>query len=138
MAMALKFESGMARLPLTDEGNAHRFVARNSPSLRYCKSSGTWYTRIDDQWQAVGLGELAQRVIELVECMTKEIETLTDPREREDLTKWQAESLGHDRLKAIIRLAKSNPSLGISLEQLGLTKLPPRPKSDPAKREKRK
>ena len=117
--MVPRFDSVMASLPLTDEGNASRFVARNSPSLRYCDALSSWYARVNEEWQPVGLGELARRVIEVVECMTKEIESLTDPIEREKLAKWQSTSLGHDRLKAMIRLAKSDPTMGTSPEQLG-------------------
>ena len=136
-AMVPRFDSVMASLPLTDEGNASRFVARNSPSLRYCDALSSWYARVNEEWQPVGLGELARRVIEVVECMTKEIDSLTDPIEREKLAKWQSTSLGHDRLKAMIRLAKSDPTMGTSPEQLGLSNPQERGKAQSQKQDKR-
>ena len=118
----LELESSLAGLPLSDEGNARRFVARHPQSLRYCKTEGTWVARVDGKWERVGLGELALRVIEVVEGMSGEIAALGDHALRESLANWQTTSRGQERLKAMVRLAKIEPAVQISTEQIGLNK----------------
>jgi putative DNA primase/helicase len=99
--------------PLTDYGNAERLVAWHGQDLRFCKSLG-WLVWDDKRWAADETNEVMRRVKRTVRTMRLQGRSAGD----KDLTEHALASEKAERLKAVITLAESEPTIVITADML--------------------
>jgi putative DNA primase/helicase len=95
--------------PLTDLGNAERFVAQHGASLRYNKALG-WIVWDGCRWRTDAEHEVWQRAAQTVRSLA----TSTDPDEQ----KWGTRSEAWNRQRAMIELAQHLPGVPVRVEEL--------------------
>jgi putative DNA primase/helicase len=103
---------------LTDLGNAQRLVARHGHELRYVPHWGKWLVWDEKRWAVDETGELEQRAKETVLALLGEAAKITDHDKREKLFKYALRSQSAPRIKAMIELAKTEPSVPVLPEHL--------------------
>jgi putative DNA primase/helicase len=103
---------------LTDLGNAHRLVARHGQDLQYVPHWGKWLVWDETQWAVDETGEIEQRAKETVLALLREATKITDREKSEKLFKYALQSQSAPRIKAMIELAKTEPSIPVLPEQL--------------------
>jgi putative DNA primase/helicase len=96
--------------PLTELGNARRFVRDHSTNVRYVPQWNKWLVWDGKRWARDESGELQRLGKFTVENIRSEAE-LASKRDREDLEKWQKRSESHSSIQSMLSLARSE--LGI-------------------------
>jgi putative DNA primase/helicase len=103
---------------LTDLGNAERLVARHGHDLQYVPHWGKWLVWDETRWAVDETGELEQRAKETVLLLLGEAGRVTDHEKSDKLFKYALRSQSSPRIRAMIELAKSEPSIPVMPEQL--------------------
>jgi putative DNA primase/helicase len=119
--MRLKQWLGIAtveRPHLTDLGNAQRFVARHGNDVRYCFAWRTWLVWDGTRWRR-DPGDGAMRLMKATARMIyTEAATGKDPDERKAIGSWATRSESEPGLRRSLELAKSEPGIPVTPEQL--------------------
>ena len=103
---------------LTDLGNARRMVRLHGASLRYCGAWKRWLIWDGTRWSVDDTGAVERRAKETVAQMYLDASAIGDGQERGALVRWALHSESRTRLTAMIDLAKSEPGMAISPDQL--------------------
>ncbi len=97
----------------TDLGNARRFVARYRERVRYCERWAKWFVWDGMRWkedETLEVFELATRLIRSLYAFAKRI---SDADEREAFLKHVIRSESWRSIRAMLNLAKTDPSVAI-------------------------
>ena len=103
---------------LTDLGNARRLVTRHGDDLRYCYSWGCWLVWDNRRWLRDDSGGIVRRAKETVRSIYAEAAEEEDRKERQGLAGWAKRSEAEARIAAMISLARSEPDIPISPDEL--------------------
>lgn len=104
----------VARLPCSDSGNAERFAAHN-PDLRYCVERETWLVWDGVRWSEDRGGLTALHRAKLtVRKIDADIADCDDADIRTAMRAWAKKSESAERLGAMVRLARGEPTLRAS------------------------
>ena len=104
--------------PLTDLGNAQRLVSAHGADLRYCYSSKTWLVWDDQRWVEDVTGAVIRTAKETVRSMYESASGIVNDDQRTALISHAQRSESEARLKAMIELAKSEPSIPVTPDLL--------------------
>ena len=102
----------------TDLGNARRMVRLHGADLRYCGAWKRWLIWGGTRWSVDDTGAVERRAKDTVSQMYLDASSMGDGQERTALVKWALHSESRTRLVAMIDLAKSEPGVAISPDQL--------------------
>jgi putative DNA primase/helicase len=102
----------------TDYGNAERLVLRYGHELRYCYPWQSWLVWDGQRWQRDNRGDVERRAKATVQGIYAEASDSQDRERREALAKWALKSEADARIKAMVRLAESEPGIPILPEEL--------------------
>ncbi len=98
---------------LTDLGNAERLVARHGHDLRYCHRWNKWMVWDGRRWQIDDTGEVMRRAKDAAKGIYCEAADAGDKTEARELATWAHRSQAEARLRAMVRLAQSEPRIAI-------------------------
>lgn len=104
--------------PLTDYGNAQRFSKQHGDDLRWCEETGKWLIWSGERWATDRTGEVMRRAKQTARSIYEEASAQEDKSARKRLADHAKASESATRLKAMIDLAKSEPSIPVTVEQL--------------------
>jgi putative DNA primase/helicase len=102
---------------LTDLGNARRLVAQHGQDLRYCHLSKKWWIWTGAVWAVDTTGEIIRRAKLTVAQLYQEAAAAGE-KEREAIAKFALRSEHEQRIKGMIRLAESEPSIPVTPGQM--------------------
>lgn len=114
----LGIRDGGARPNLTDLGNAQRLVARHGADLRYCELWRRWLVWDGRRWQKDETGEIYRRAKETTRAIYVEASREADEDQRKRIAKWAFNSEAERRIEAMVKLARSEPGIAITPEDL--------------------
>jgi putative DNA primase/helicase len=107
----------LAHYPCTDVGNGERLVALHGRDLRWIPRWKTWLVWDGRRWARDETGEVERRAKGVVRRMFADAAALSgDDRQQLAQHAFRSEAVG--RLDAMTRLARSEPGIAISHEQL--------------------
>ena len=124
----------LARLALTDVGNAARLIARFGSDLRYCHSQKRWYIWDEQRWMPDSTKTVMLFAIKTAVAIYQEAASLPlvnmsagsawanfsvldeNDERREELIKHGLRTQSKSRLSAMVDMASVAPSLAFSLE----------------------
>ncbi|MCC3245443.1 phage/plasmid primase, P4 family [Methylocystis sp. WRRC1] len=104
------------RYPLSDLGNAKRFVDRHGANVRYVYALKTWFTWTGQYWKRDEDGEIERLAQETVEAMHLDAAKLTTDDDRTALRKWALKSQSRASLSAMVAVAQ--PLVALSPDAL--------------------
>jgi putative DNA primase/helicase len=102
----------------TDLGNARRLVKRHGENIRFIHEWQKWIMWDGDRWVPDEDGAIMRRAKETVEAIYPEALRLSNNEDRNRLLKHAIKSQAEARLKAMVSLAQSEPSVVLSASQL--------------------
>src|SRR5262249_48902563 len=97
----------------TDLGNARRLVQRYGQDLRFCHPWSKWLVWDGKRWKEDGTAEVERRAKETVLAMYDDAGNIRTEAERMALATWAVKSEDAKRIKAMLSLARSEPSIPI-------------------------
>jgi len=112
-----KYDPNTTTENLTDAGNARKFVARYGHGLHYCYQTGNWIVWDETRWKEDKTGEVMRRAKETVRNIYIEAYNSADEKERKDLASHAKKSEGESRLRAMVKLAESEPTIPVTTDQ---------------------
>ncbi|HET6464905.1 MAG TPA: phage/plasmid primase, P4 family [Nitrospiria bacterium] len=101
----------------TDLGNAQRLVTLHGAELRFCHAWGKWLIWDGRRWAKDETDEISRRAKTVIKALYAEAGTL-DEKERKPLAAHAIRSEAEGRVKAMIGLAKSEPTIPIRPTEL--------------------
>ncbi len=105
--------------PLTDGGNARRFIAEYGQDVRYCLQWGQWLYWDGKRWQ---VDTRNNRVFKLAKRTIKSIRTeaakLTDRADRDARWKFADKSDSRERYNSLLALAESEEGVAVEVGEL--------------------
>jgi putative DNA primase/helicase len=105
-------EVTVSRSPLTDVGNAERFIARHGANVRYVPAWDRFLTWKGMRWRVDDLGEVYQLAIDTVKSVSREEALQTDDTAmRADLANHGKQSEREPRVTALLKIARTYPAL---------------------------
>ena len=104
--------------PLTDAGNAERFVQRHGLDVRYCHLWRKWLTWTGTHWQVDNTGQVGYLAMETVRSIYQEAAECEDSKLRQTTAHWAHMSESASHIAAIPKLATSSPKLTLLPEAL--------------------
>jgi putative DNA primase/helicase len=104
--------------PLTDLGNAERFVAQHSETTRYCHSQGAWYVWDKRRWAKDATAEVMRMAHKTVRSMASELAACRTKLAKKALRSWLTASEANARLNAMLTQATALLPLPVTLDQL--------------------
>jgi len=106
------------RFNRTDLGNARRLVAQYGHNLRYVHKWGTWLVWDGQRWAKDETGKVQRLARKTVAGTYAEASKAVDDEERKAIAKWALASESRTRLDAMEALAKAEPSIPATHEEL--------------------
>ena len=103
---------------LTDLGNAERLVEQHGADLRYCYAWEKWLVWDGRVWKVDDTGEVERRAKETVRAIYLEAANAESADARKALASHAKGSEARGRIEAMISLARSEPGIAISPEEL--------------------
>lgn len=97
--------------PLTDVGNANRFARTWGDDTRYVPAWDKWLIWTGTRWQEDTTGEVQERAKRVALDLGLEADLTQDGDIQKAIRSWSKKSQAAARLEAMIKLAKSVPSL---------------------------
>lgn len=110
----------LTRFNATDMGNAERLVARHGHDLRYCEKLNRWFIWDGVRWAVDDSGEVTRRAKETVRSIYGEAADAEEDSTRQELAKHARMSETDQRIRSMIRLAKSEPGIPITPSEMDL------------------
>lgn len=104
--------------PLTDAGNAERFVARHGHAARFVHGWDAWFLWDGARWARDERREVRELAIETMRSLLAEAADLEDPDERKRLVKHATTSERRDRIMAALDLASSMAPVAVVPDDL--------------------
>jgi P4 family phage/plasmid primase-like protien len=105
------------RFRWTDTGNAERLVHRHGDRLRFNWSRQVWHFWDGKRWAVDQIGELERLAKETARSIPDEAKGLDEDGYTKTL-KWAASSESDGKRQAMIRLARSEPGIGIQAHEM--------------------
>ena len=102
----------------TDYGNAERLVAYAGHDLRYCDLWGKWLVWDGRRWLPDDTQTAVRLAKETVRTIYREASTVEDDEKRKKLVRFATASESASRIKAILELAKSEPGIPVTPDDL--------------------
>ena len=102
----------------TDRGNALRLVAAHGDDLRYCYEFQRWYVWQGSHFAWDVTGEVERRAKDTVTRMLRDAASVGDPNRRGALVKHALRSEGAGRIRAMLTLAQSEPTIAVRSDDL--------------------
>ncbi len=102
---------------LTDLGNARRLVALHGHDLRYCFQLG-WLCWDGTRWVKDHVGEVERRAKQVIRFMYEEAARCEEETLRKAIAIHAKKSESEQRIKAMVSLAKSEPGIPATIDQL--------------------
>lgn len=99
---------------LTDLGNAYRLEDRFGSQLRFTPEHG-WYRWRGTHWSHDSLGSVFLLAGSVAEGIRSEALNVTDTSTRQRIVRWSLTSQSHGKIKAMVSLASSLPSLATNV-----------------------
>ncbi len=109
---------GSSKYKLTDVGNAARLVDAYGQDFRYVANWGTWLVWDGRRWKRDGKGKIVEAAKAVARNLWREVASEPDATRRKDLARWAGQSEGANRIDAMVRLARSAPTVAIEPEEL--------------------
>jgi putative DNA primase/helicase len=103
--------------PLTDAGNAERLVALYGPEILFVAELRAWLCWDGSRWALDKTGEVFRRAKETARVMYHQAADLEGDKRR-DLASWAMRSEAEPRIRAMVNLAKNEPGVTVTLDQL--------------------
>jgi putative DNA primase/helicase len=103
---------------LTDMGNARRLVAQHGRDLRYSHTQDTWYVWAGNRWTPDDTGEVMRRAKLTAISIFGEVLHAESAAAREEISLHAMRSQSARSLANLIHVAKSEPTIPVSLEDL--------------------
>lgn len=100
-------ESRPRSYPLTDAGNAERFVLHHGRDLRFCVSSKSWYRWDRARWMRASSEEVLGLAKGTSRSIAAEAADAPDEAGRNKVLRWAMGSESRRRLEAMVALAKA-------------------------------
>jgi putative DNA primase/helicase len=113
---ALAWDPGACNL--TDLGNAQRMVALHGSNLRFCGARKRWLVWDGMRWTVDDTGAAERRAKDTARRMYGDASLIGDETKGRSLASFALNSESLPRLRAMMELAKSEPGMGISPEEL--------------------
>ena len=104
--------------PLTDLGNAERFVDMHGECVRYVHKWKAWLVWNGSRWVEDSLGEVERMAKRTARSIHYEAPMGENETEQREISKWAINSQSKQRLDAMLALAKSEQPIPISPESL--------------------
>ena len=104
--------------PTTDAGNARRLALQQGNDLRHCWQPNQWLVWDGRRWAGDVTGEVMRRAKQTARSIYQETYQETEQTRRQELAQWARRSESCERLEAMIRLARSEPGLCVTPDQL--------------------
>ena len=104
--------------PLTDLGNAERFVAQHAERARYCHSAGAWYIWDKRRWERDATAEVMRLAHKTVRGMAAELATCRTKLAKKALRSWINSSESNSRLNAMLTQAGAVLPVPVTLGEL--------------------
>jgi putative DNA primase/helicase len=102
----------------TDLGNARRFVAQHGDEVRYCYAWKKWLVWDGTRWRLDENGQVERRAKSTALQIYAEASRTGDDSLRKELVGWARASESRSRLVAMVEVAKSEPTIPVSPEEL--------------------
>ena len=96
---------------LTDLGNARRLVRRQGSELRCCQ--GRWLVWSNGRWRQDDNGEVERRAKQTAVSIYAEVEACREADERSQVARHAQRSEAEPRLRAMMKLAATEPGIAI-------------------------
>lgn len=103
---------------LTDLGNAKRLVNEFGERIRYCHETKKWLVWNDQRWIIDNNGMIDRMAKQTASAIYKEIQDEDTPERRSAIARHAANSENVNRLAAMIKLARTESGIPISLSNL--------------------
>ena len=100
----------------TDVANAQRFALDHGQDVRFTPERG-WLVWTGQRWQPDEVGEIMQKAKHTARRIFDEISNSKSSQQESELFRWARKSQSADRLKAMLFLAQSEPSIPTRLAQ---------------------
>lgn len=104
--------------PLTDLGNARRFIRDHHRAVRHVGAYGAWLIWNGRCWDRDDTGEAVRRTKRTIRSIVDEADQAEDPATAAAVSKWAAISQSAERIRAAEKLAATEPEVAISPNQL--------------------
>jgi putative DNA primase/helicase len=104
--------------PLTDLGNALRFVERHGQNIRYCYLWRKWLIWDDKRWREDNKGEVYSKAKEMALEMLKSATEISDNDQRERKVWHALKTQSESRIRSMINLAQSEPTIAVTPDEL--------------------
>lgn len=102
----------------TDYANARRLVESRGESLRYCFAWRRWLVWYGKRWSPDETGAVWRFAKETARAIYQEAADAVDDASAQALGKWARTSLSEARIKAMVELAKSEPGVPVTPDEL--------------------
>jgi putative DNA primase/helicase len=113
----LSAPSEVASIHETDIGNARRLAARHGRDLHYVPAANCWRVWDDSRWRIDDTLEVYERAKETALTIYNEAALEPDNDRRQRLAKWAVASESTSRIEAMVRLARSEPDIPVTLDK---------------------
>lgn len=100
--------------PLTDLGNAERFVKRHGDDVRYVRPWRSWMVWDGTCWRRDETLEVERRAKDAVRAIWGEAADGSDKEERTAIAKWAERSEGIGRVRAMVEAAMAETGIAIT------------------------
>jgi putative DNA primase/helicase len=107
---------GRTRYECTDLGNGERFADRHRNDVRYCYQLSSWYYFDGKRWAKDDAGYVMRLAKETARSIFGEAQNAEDGDRAKALGKWALSSQSAARLEAMLKLAESEPTIPVALE----------------------
>jgi putative DNA primase/helicase len=104
--------------PLTDLGNAKRFVERHGQDIRYCIQWDKWMVWDGKRWAIDTTGEIDRRAKETVRSMLEEASKTEDSGKRKELVTHAMKSEYEGHIRSLISLASTEAGIPVTPDEL--------------------
>jgi putative DNA primase/helicase len=104
--------------PYTDLGNAKRFISQYGRDVRYVPLWKKWLLWDGTRWAVDGTYNVIQRAKETVRSLPTELASIQEDERRRSFAQHMARSESHGRIVDMVELAKSEPGVPVTPEQL--------------------
>ena len=106
--------------PLTDLGNAERFLDMFGDNVRYNHTSNKWHIWNGKLWAEDKTRKIEQQAKKCVRLMYDQASETNDPTKRKDLAKHAIKSESYKNLQSLLSCARSDQKIAIRTETLDL------------------
>lgn len=102
----------------TDVGNAHRLVAAHGTEIRHVGPWGAWLIWDGRRWRVDTRGEITERAKKVAADLFDRALHIPDHDDRKKAIRWAFQTEGAGRIEAMVRLARSHPTVAIDPSDL--------------------